>query len=117
MKFKVDENLPVEIAELLRAVQHEARMVTEQGLSGGDDLHVVDVCRQEERILVTLDLDFADVRAYPPKNFPGFMVIRVHWQDKHHIIETFRRAIPLMDREPVKHRLWIIEETRVRIRD
>jgi len=34
-----------------------------------------------------------------------------------YIIETFRRAIPLMDREPVKHHLWIIEETRVRIRD
>jgi predicted nuclease of predicted toxin-antitoxin system len=69
MKFKVDENLPIEIAELLRAIHHEARMVMEQGLSGEDDLHVVDVCRQEERILVTLDLDFADVRAYPQRTF------------------------------------------------
>jgi hypothetical protein len=29
MKFKIDENLPVEIAELLRSARHDAMMVTE----------------------------------------------------------------------------------------
>ncbi|HYP39961.1 MAG TPA: DUF5615 family PIN-like protein [Chloroflexia bacterium] len=31
MKFKIDENLPVDIAELLRAASHDAVTVIEQG--------------------------------------------------------------------------------------
>jgi hypothetical protein len=54
--------------------------------------------------------------AFPPWEFPGFTVLRVHRQDKLHLIEVFQRSIPLMVREPAEHRLWIVEETRVRIR-
>ena len=34
MKFKIDENLPVEIAELLRQKGYEATTVMEQSLGG-----------------------------------------------------------------------------------
>jgi len=117
MKFKIDENLPVEIAELLRSAHHDAMTVMDQGLRGADDRHIIDVCLQEGRVLVTLDMDFADVHAYPPQQLPGLMVLRVRWQDKCHLIAVFRRVIPLIEQEPVERRLWIIEETRVRIRD
>ena len=116
MKFKIDENLPVEIAELLRSARHDAVTVMDQGLRGADDSLIIDACLREGRVLVTLDLDFADVRAYPPPQFPGFMVLRVRRQDKRHLIAIFRRVIPLMEQESVEHHLWIIEETRVRIR-
>ncbi len=34
MRFKVDENLPVEVAELLRDHQYDAMTVVEQRLAG-----------------------------------------------------------------------------------
>lgn len=37
MKFKVDENLPVEAADLLREAGHEADTVLEEGLCGTED--------------------------------------------------------------------------------
>jgi predicted nuclease of predicted toxin-antitoxin system len=116
MKFKIDENLPVEIAELLRAVDCDALTVIEQDLTGENDTLISETCLREGRVLVTLDLDFADVRAYPPQQFPGFMVLRVRQQDKRHLIAVFQRVIPLIEQEPVEHHLWIIEESRVRIR-
>lgn len=116
MKFKIDENLPVEIAELLRSAHHDAVTVIDQRLRGADDSLIIDTCSQEGRALVTLDLDFADIRAYPPQQFLGLMVLRVHRQDKRHLIAIFRRVIPLLEQESVEHHLWIIEETRVRIR-
>lgn len=115
MKFKIDENLPVEIAELLQSADYDAVTVIDQGLKGQDDLRVVEVCHEEGRILMTFDLDFADVYTYPPQQFPGFMVLRLRRQDKHHVIRAVRRIIPLMEREPLEHHLWIIEENRVRI--
>lgn len=116
MKFKIDENLPVEIKEILQAAEHDALTVHEQSLSGAPDPRISDVCLQERRVLVTLDLDFADIRSFPPEKHPGIMVIRVHRQDKNHIIEVFNRTIPLMKQEPIEKHLWIIEESQVRIR-
>jgi predicted nuclease of predicted toxin-antitoxin system len=40
MKFKIDENLPVEAAESLRQMGYEATTVLEQGLGGGADAHI-----------------------------------------------------------------------------
>ncbi len=116
MKFKIDENLPIEFAELLTDATHDAVTVSTQGLRGTDDPTLVDICMREDRILVTLDLDFADIRSYPPQDFPGFIVLRVARHDKRHLMEVFQRAISLIDREPLKRHLWIVEETRVRIR-
>lgn len=116
MRFKIDENLPVEMADLLRSAQLDATTVVDQELRGEDDLCIIGACLREGRALVTLDLDFADVRTYPPQRFPGLMVLRVRRQDKRHLLAVFRRVIPLIEREPVRYHLWIIEETRVRIR-
>jgi len=116
MKFKVDENLPVEIAELLRSAQHDAVTVQEQALRGARDIQIAGVCSQEARALVTLDIDFADVRAYPPSQFSGFIVFRVRRQDKDHLLTVFQAIIGMLGREPVAGRLWIVEEHRVRIR-
>jgi len=33
-------------------------------------------------VLMTLDLDFANVQAYPPKSHPGIVVFRSKSQDK-----------------------------------
>lgn len=116
MKFKIDENLPAEFAELLSAAHHDAVTVVSQRLQGKEDSVIMEACRREGRILVTLDIDFADIRAYPPSQHLGLMVLRVARQDKQHLIEVFRRAIPVLKRETIDRRLWIIEETRIRIR-
>jgi len=115
MKFKIDENLPVEFAELLRPAHHDAATVVAQGLTGAQDPGLIAACQQEGRVLVTLDQDFANIRAYPPQDYPGLMILRVRRQDKEYLIDVFRRAIPLIAHEPLEHRLWIVEEARVRI--
>jgi predicted nuclease of predicted toxin-antitoxin system len=77
MKFKVDENLPMEVAKQLVTAGHDALTVSDQQLSGHVDSEVIDVCRNEGRALVTLDLGFADIRAYPPAAYPGIVVLRL----------------------------------------
>jgi predicted nuclease of predicted toxin-antitoxin system len=60
MRFKTDENLPAEVAELLNQAGHDALRVDQQGLSGVADPGVAAVCLVEQRAIVTLDTDFAD---------------------------------------------------------
>lgn len=116
MQFKIDENLPIEIAELLIDAGYDAKTANEQQLQGIRDPILIDVCKSEQRVLVTLDIDFSDIRAYPPEEFLGIIVLRVRIQAKRHLIKVFRSIIPLIGREPLKQHLWIVEENKVRIR-
>lgn len=116
MRFKVDENLPVDLAEELCAAGYEADTVDEQRLVGSSDRHLSEICKAEGRILVTLDLDFADIRTYPPETYPGIVVMRLTRQDKPHVLNVFRKALKVIGCEPLEGRLWIVEERRIRIR-
>ena len=116
MQFKIDENLPIEIVDLLISVSYDAKTVNDQQLQGTKDTILIDVCRSEHRVLITLDTDFSDIRAYPPEEFTGIIVLRVRSQAKNHIIKVFRSIMPLIGREPLIQHLWIVEETKVRIR-
>jgi predicted nuclease of predicted toxin-antitoxin system len=117
MKFKTDENLPVEAAVALRAAGYDAVSALDQRLGGGADSVISGVCRDESRILVTLDVDFADIRAYPPADFPGFVVFRLENQSKPAVLAYIERvAKALASGGPVRQ-LWIVEPMRIRVRE
>ena len=65
--FKIDESLHSEMAPFLRSQGHDAVTVWDEGLRGSSDTNLAKAYRAEGRTLVTLDLDFADIRAYPPE--------------------------------------------------
>lgn len=116
MLFKIDENLPIEIAELFINAGHDAKTVNDQQMQGAIDPVLIQVCKSEQRVLVTLDIDFTDIKAYPPEEFSGIIVLRVRIQAKYHLIKVLRDIMPLIGREPLIQHLWIIEDSRVRIR-
>ena len=117
MHFKIDENLPIELSNLLHQAGYEATTVVEQSLGGKADTEIADVCREEQCILITLDTDFADIRAYPPEEYCGLIVLRLGRQDKPHVLKTISRLLPVLSRETLDKHLWIVEENRIRIRN
>ena len=116
MKFKIDENLPVEIASLLEGDGHDAVTVSQQQLCGVPDARIFEVCQREKRALVTLDTDFADIKMYPPNELFGLIVFRLKKQDKPYVLSIARRLLKVLPNEPLKRHLWIVEDCRVRIR-
>jgi len=116
MLFKIDENLPVEIKELLIEAAHDAKTVNDQHLQGSKDPVLIEKCKDEKRVIVTLDTDFSDIRAYPPEKFSGIIVLRINSQAKSHVIKIFRSILSIIGHEPLTEHLWIVEETTVRIR-
>ena len=115
MKFKIDENLPVE-ADLLREAGYEADTVQEEGLTGTADETLAERVRREGRAIVTLDLDFSDIRAYPPQDYAGIIVLRPNRQDRDSFLALIRRFLPLLTVEPLIGSIWIVEMDRIRIR-
>jgi predicted nuclease of predicted toxin-antitoxin system len=116
MKFKIDENLPVEVAEVLRQAGYEAATVYDQGLAGEVDRTLALVCQSEQRVLITLDTDFADIRTYPPAEYPGLVVLRLKQQDKASLLKVVARLVKALSTEELERYLWIVDERRIRVR-
>jgi predicted nuclease of predicted toxin-antitoxin system len=117
LKFKVDENLPLECASCLRDAGHDAETAESEKLSGANDAQLFEHCRAESRVLVTLDLDFANVYVYPPGSSPGIVVLRPRVQDTKTILSLLKRLIPLIAKKSPERQLWIVEPDRIRYRE
>lgn len=116
MRFKVDENLHDEVAELLRQHGHDAVTVYDQHMQGQPDEIVAAICRQEGRAVVTQDLDFSNILAYPPHDYAGIIVLRLHDQSRPAAVKAVSRLIPLFATEVLTGSLWVVDEIGMRVR-
>jgi predicted nuclease of predicted toxin-antitoxin system len=117
VRLKVDENLPPFVARRLCSAGHDACTVADQGLGGGRDERLAAVCRAEDRVLVTLDKDFSDIRQYPPGSGPGFVVLRPEKQDRSDFASAVALLVEGLATHAVAGNLWIVERSRIRVRD
>jgi predicted nuclease of predicted toxin-antitoxin system len=115
MRFKVDENLPPAAAHVIRDHGHDAATLQEEKLSGRRDRVIAQAFRSEGRAFIPLDLDFADIRAYPPSEYAGIIVLRLHEQVKSRVLAAIRSVLPVLDREQLSGRLWVADEIRIRV--
>ena len=116
MQFKLDENIGTRTQQLFRDAGHEVQTVSGQGLRGSSDRLLYEVCCSENRCLVTLDLDFADVTRFAPENTNGIVVIRVAENPSLGLLEQLvRQCLQAVSRQPIGKRLWIVEPGRIRV--
>ncbi len=76
MRFLVDENLSWQLPELLRAYGHEADHVGELGLTSASDPEILDKAREDNRILISADTDFATLLAESQARLPSIILMR-----------------------------------------
>lgn len=78
MNIKLDENLgSLRVATLLRLAGHDVATVREQGLISTHDEELIDICRSENRCLVTIDRGFGNRLKYNPSHYTGIIGIRL----------------------------------------
>ncbi len=116
MKVKLDENVPSSAARLLIEQGHDAETVRTEGLSGAPDQRLAAVACEEDRLLVTLDRGFADVRAYPPGSHPGIVVLRLPDQRPQRIDGALQRLLAQYDLSALQGCIVIIQPNIIRIR-
>lgn len=117
MKFKLDENLSPSLATILTAAGHDAHSIVEQDLGGASDAAVLTRCTAESRALITCDLDFANIHAYPPGRHAGIVVLRLGAQAHDAVAAALARIVALLANENLAGCLWIVEDSRIRIHD
>lgn len=115
MKYKLDENLPYQLAEDLEAVGHDVDTARDEGLEGHPDNEVLVSSAADDRMLVTMDIGVGDVRKIPAGH-PGVVVIRVEFPSRRHIDDMVLHVLSHPDVDSWKHCIVTVGTNRIRVR-
>ena len=77
MKLKLDENLSRHLKTPLMNLGHDVLTASDENLLSCPDSEVAAEAFKENRMLLTLDVEFADLRKYPPGSHPGIILFRL----------------------------------------
>lgn len=121
MKFKLDENFARRTIEIFAKEGFDVDTVSEEGLNRCSDQVIFETTKREERILITLDLDFANPLRFPPNETSGIVIIRSSRNPTLSMLETlvadflkfWKSEEGKASRETSK--LFIVEAGRIRI--
>jgi predicted nuclease of predicted toxin-antitoxin system len=111
VKLKLDENVDIRVLPLLQLAGHDVAKVPGQNLTSAPDEEVIEVCRREDRCLITCDRGFSNRLKYNPSNYAGIVVIRL---PSRHTLTDWRQAIEVLIQgletadDVVTGKLWII---------
>ncbi len=116
LRFLTDEDVPHSTARILREAGFDAVDARDVGLRGKSDAEVFAYAQQENRLLITCDLGFANILSFPPSQHKGILVVRISDTEP---IETFNREVLRAVQtvgQNLLSRLAIVEIGKVRLR-
>jgi predicted nuclease of predicted toxin-antitoxin system len=116
MMFKVDENLPTEVADLLMNAGHDACTVHQQGLAGMPDEALMARLKLEARIMITLDRGIGDIRRFPPDTHAGVVVLRPVGRSKPADLLLLKRHLSTLVGMELRRRLVVVAADGMRVR-
>lgn len=115
MKFLLGACVPRRYLRLLREWGYSAELATAELSPDAPDLAVLALAQQQDAILLTVDLDFADIRAYPPADYQGILVMRYTATDEAQMDTSLQTVLRDLTREELRGVLVIVTPTHYRV--
>ena len=116
MKVKVDENLPVEIAVVLRRAGVDADTTLEEGLRGRPDEEVWAAACREGRTLVTQDVGLVDARNLETGSHPGMVLMRLKSDARQDLIDAAVSLMLATKDDDWSNTIAVVTEQKLRVR-
>lgn len=118
LKYLADENISPLTVKTIRQLGYDITSAVEIGLQGAEDEKVVLLAQQENRIIITFDLDFGEIFYFASNIDVGIIVLRINPQTVEHTnkrLTTFLKA-KIIENSNLAKALIILEEKRYRYR-
>lgn len=116
MKFLADAGISLKTITFLNAAGHDAVHVREIGLQRATDAEIVLRARQEDRVVLTFDLDFGEVLALGVADTPSVVIFRLSNETSAAV--NSRLGAVIAERSPDLEQgvLILVEDSRYRMR-
>ena len=106
MRFLSDENFRSDVVKFLRDQKHDVKITSK----GSWDRQIAALARKEKRVLLTNDTDFSISLQFPPRDYSGILVFRIHPPR----FEKFKNALEVFlscySFSKIKGRTFVIQE-------
>ena len=119
MKLLLDANISPETAQYLRRFNFNVKSLIEANLNYLTDAEVVELAKKEKRIIITFDLDFAEIFYFLEQKHFGVIALRLKDQrveSVNRVLEDFIKYYSLDNNSNKFNKsLVVLNETGVRI--
>lgn len=94
MRFLADMGVSPSTVAAPRQAGHDAVHLRDEGLQRLTDELVFEKARQEDRVVLTFDLDFAEIVARTRASLPGVILFRLRTARPDHVTALLFRVLP-----------------------
>ena len=117
MRFLIDACMPRPTSDLLSSYGHVSQDVRDIGMGASSDRDIARYAKDHQLIILSSDLDFADVLTFPPNDYYGIIVVRPTIGTRDAKLAVTRKLLE----DPstlaqVPQRVCIVTETKIRLR-
>ncbi len=116
MKFLADMGISPKTVHFLRNLGHEAVHLYEEGLERLEDPAILAKAREENRILLTHDLDFSELIAASGAHLPSVIVFRLRNMRPENVNRYLLNIIEQHREALIKGAIVSVTEGRIRVR-
>lgn len=117
MRFLADMGVSPRVVDWLRSKGHEAIHLREEGLQRLPDDEIFEKAILESRILLTFDLDFAEITALSGRRDVCVVIFRLANTRTDHVIQRLATALAGSSEALNQGAVVTIEDSRYRIRE
>jgi len=116
MKLLADVGISMATVHALRQQGHDIVHLREQGLQRLPDPEIMEKARAEGRIVLTFDLDFADLLALGVSDSPSVVIFRLRDETPVSVNPRLLEVLDERSRELETGALIVVEDSRYRMR-
>lgn len=116
MKFLADMPISPKTVMHLRSLGHDIYRISEKGLYRAKDHDIVEIAIGENRVILTMDLDFAAIIATSHTTIPSAVIFRMMDESYKNINALLEEILPRVEKELLSGAIVIIEDDRFRVR-
>jgi predicted nuclease of predicted toxin-antitoxin system len=116
MKFLADMGVSLKVVHWLREQKHDAIHLRERGFHRIEDPEIFEIATNDERILLTFNLDFEEILAYSQDKFISTIIFRLKNAKSKFVIQRLKNAISILLTHESEPLILLVEEQRIRIR-
>lgn len=116
MRFLLDMGISPKVATALRTLGHDAIRCPEAGLSTATDSQVLDYAETNRLVLISTDLDFANLAMTHTEPCPGLILLRLDNPSAELMCSRIETALSSLPEEDIEGSVVVIECNRIRTR-
>jgi len=116
MRFLLDMGISPEMSAVLRSFGHDAVHLHDEGLDTLPDLAILEKARDQGYVVLTHDLDFADLVAASGARLPSVVIFRLRNMRPEHVAKYVERVLTQSGKALEDGAILSVTEGMIRVR-